>query len=241
MRTDPTPPRKVGRKQKHLARRVREDEPSPWQPFYPQSPTYGGFPTGSWGASITKIAVRVAHERVVAATCLRVRTPCRADPVRVLSRGRIPKALALAAPPPLMLGHYSCREAAVRVAKERVVAATCLRVRTPCRADPVRVLSRSRIPKALALAAPPPVTLRNNGHLESPFTRPPSEMRSSGASFVRNGGFARDRGVRRPKSIYAFRYLYVALIFQCPLQLYSERLNKTRRKSSWESEGRFIS
>jgi hypothetical protein len=63
----------------------------------------------------------------------------------------------------------SITKVAIRVAHKRIVAATHLRVRTTCRADATWILSRSRIPKSLALAAPPPVTLCNDRHLEFPF------------------------------------------------------------------------
>src|SRR3954454_20003649 len=85
----------------------------------------------------------------------------------------MPKAPAVGAPPPVFLAHQGCLERGRLSAEERVVAATGLRMRTTGRIRSSTmagwVCRGSGIPKALALAAPTPPMLRNNGHVQSPL------------------------------------------------------------------------
>src|SRR4029077_18524997 len=83
---------------------------------------------------------------------------------------RMPKGRALVAPSPIGLGHYGCLEGArLRFVEERVVAADPWRMRTTRRLSSSAVTVRiwtcgTRIPQALAQAAPLPSMLGNNWH-----------------------------------------------------------------------------
>jgi hypothetical protein len=89
----------------------------------------------------------------------------RASAVGICTGSGVPQTVALVTPAPIALTHDGCRETAVGITKQRIVATAALHMPSTRRAYAVWIRGSGRIPKTVTLAAPSPISLCHDCHV----------------------------------------------------------------------------